>query len=216
MNSIVNSDSGNARANRALRNSLIVSIALHALVFVSPEVRLSTRNAAVPLRVSLRAADGRHAVASPPSSGGGPAAAIAPEPVLERVSVLPVPERRARRGLERSAVTKLAKGAAPAGPDEQLSPSELDPASLRAFRVALVLAVGAGDPPQAVSGRATLRLRFAAGQFLGAVVDPGSGDEGLDRWLVARFERGARAMSLPAAFARGRFEIELPVEWSDG
>jgi len=100
--------------------------------------------------------------------------------------------------------------------DAQDAESNLDPAALRALRVALVLAAGAGDPPQGISGSATLRLRFAAGRLLAIAVDPGSGDARLDAWLVARFELGARSLNLPSAFARGRFEIELPVEWSDG
>ncbi|MCL2657414.1 MAG: hypothetical protein FWD62_08320 [Betaproteobacteria bacterium] len=92
----------------------------------------------------------------------------------------------------------------------------LDPAALRAFRIALALSGAQAIPPAGTpSGTATLRLRFAMGLLVAVDLFSASGDPKLDAWLIERFKQGEQSTPLPVALRRGNFEVLLPIEWRD-
>ncbi len=197
--------------DRALRNALIVSVALHSLVLSWSGFQPVSWFMASPLHVVMRAS----VVTSISAAPAPRAASTAPKLIFDHPTGVTVPAvRKTYSRVMPAANIEHAVGA-------QITPTRgdqrtIDPAALRALRTALVRAVAADMPPGAMPGaQATLKLRFDGGQLLGVFLDPASGHPRLDGWLSVQFERAARALVLPAGLANGKFEIELPVEWSD-
>jgi hypothetical protein len=214
-----------------LRKALLLSIFLHALLLAGLHRPLMFNMASAPTPatpIKLRWLNDERLTSTPPhtdkTTGRSDSAALT-RLSLERAESAQVPA--GRKGIPKQAPVNTTDHRRSGGiPRQQTEPASapedadvlqvLDPAAMRAFRIALALSGAQAIPPVGTpSGAATLRLRFAMGLLVAVDLFSASGDPNLDAWLIQRFKQGAQNTPLPLTLRRGNFEVLLPIEWRD-
>jgi len=207
--------------NRVFHYAVLVSIALHGLLFTFPTKDASRRSAAAPAPIVARLVEPAPAPAVPPK----PEAARVEEPQRPVVKRVPSPKAPAPKALPEPAPEAAPAEPAPAAPAETGTapaasaappPADaIDADDLARFRMQVIeAAMKFKRYPRAAQennwvGRVDVRVTFAADGRASIVVVRSSGHEILDKQALDTITRAL--VPVPPALRGRAFALEIPV-----